>query len=654
MADKKVTIGTGTAFGTKPGEPPDLMMPLSGIVADLSDVYSFSNSEIYEWLGFVSPSTTGGLLGGGGGGGDGIKRLPQKVQTAQRYYPGENVFYSYGPGLNVLHVKDLVFNDPAKVYTDLAEAYENVFKGLAMIDLHGSTQVVDPKGRPKKLVESVKVLRLPPLGMTKSYGYNSMPMADLTFAAIAAAFHNLSEDDKNRIWPGGSPDDLRNWRIEICPAACDEDVRSWQNIWMDRSKAATQLPELGPNGGEFPKQGYGNPYKWIRTSKDETDRSTRRAGALLTLRAADAGGYRIDEGASAADPVATKQKPPSPHAVSRQTSSSRSLTTVNLSEVKYMIDNTVLIYGDGTDGTGRPRSLQEFQISQSRPRAGILVPAESHMLVLDVAEELARVGRKVAVVSAASAYHAGGGMMTGGRHALEEATCMQSTLYRSLEKGIQLAKADNIHTPDWVRDGDKFHMHLPEKGVLLSPSVEVFRGGSDAGYRFKPEKVTLQAVVSMAMPNRNRHVRDSPLDAPRDLRDYENLVRSKLEATIHAGAYAGADTFVIPDVGCGVFQNDPRIVGRLLGEVLRTQGSYFEEIILTGKEEFMQSCFQAAGQEERWKQHKKSKASPNPRGGGAVPQPAPVGRSGEEPFPSERESRDAHSSAPPYNPPFGR
>ena len=56
----------------------------------------------------------------------------------------------------------------------------------------------------------------------------------------------------------------------------------------------------------------------------------------------------------------------------------------------------------------------------------------------------------------------------------------------------------------------------------------------------------------------------------------------------------------------GVFQNDPRIVGRLLGEVLRTQGSYFEEIILTGKEEFMQSCFQAAGQEERWKQHKKS------------------------------------------------
>ena len=48
----------------------------------------------------------------------------------------------------------------------------------------------------------------------------------------------------------------------------------------------------------------------------------------------------------------------------------------------------------------------------------------------------------VQVVSAASAYHAGGGMMTGGRHALEEATCMQSTLYRSLEKGIQLAKDD--------------------------------------------------------------------------------------------------------------------------------------------------------------------------------------------------------------------
>ena len=49
-------------------------------------------------------------------------------------------------------------------------------------------------------------------------------------------------------------------------------------------------------------------------------------------------------------------------------------------------------------------------------------------MVLDVGEKLARQGMKVAVVNAASAYHAGGGFSTGGRHALEEATCMQTTL----------------------------------------------------------------------------------------------------------------------------------------------------------------------------------------------------------------------------------
>ena len=42
----------------------------------------------------------------------------------------------------------------------------------------------------------------------------------------------------------------------------------------------------------------------------------------------------------------------------------------------------------------------------------------------------------VQVVSAASAYHAGGGMMTGGRHALEEATCMQSTARNEDDRGV--------------------------------------------------------------------------------------------------------------------------------------------------------------------------------------------------------------------------
>eukprot|EP00438_Fugacium_kawagutii_P017302 Skav213699 [mRNA] locus=scaffold491:715924:719131:- [translate_table: standard] len=66
--------------------------------------------------------------------------------------------------------------------------------------------------------------------------------------------------------------------------------------------------------------------------------------------------------------------------------------------------------------------------------------------VLDVAVGCAMKGapwaksEKVVAVNAASAYHAGGGFMTGGRHALEEAMCVQSSLYESLEKGMHLAE----------------------------------------------------------------------------------------------------------------------------------------------------------------------------------------------------------------------
>ena len=96
--------------------------------------------------------------------------------------------------------------------------------------------------------------------------------------------------------------------------------------------------------------------------------------------------------------------------------------------------------------------------------------------VLAVATKLARKGEKVAAVNAASAYHAGGGFTTGGRHALEEAMCMQSSLFLSLQKGMRLAEAAETSAPSWVkpkvqRDGSKWVPHLPDDGVLLSPKA---------------------------------------------------------------------------------------------------------------------------------------------------------------------------------------
>lgn len=141
-------------------------------------------------------------------------------------------------------------------------------------------------------------------------------------------------------------------------------------------------------------------------------------------------------------------------------------------------------------------------------------------------------------VNAASAYHAGGGFLTGGRHALEEAMCVQSSLYESLEQGISLAEDAQIlclnlglpngcvfvpchvpcasgtffcacvctlrlKVPSWARpparrDGSPWVLHLPDDGVLLSPMVEVFRDGTMHGYGFRETATVLTAVVPPA------------------------------------------------------------------------------------------------------------------------------------------------------------
>ena len=75
--------------------------------------------------------------------------------------------------------------------------------------------------------------------------------------------------------------------------------------------------------------------------------------------------------------------------------------------------------------------------------------------------------------------------------------------------------------------------HIPETGCIISPDVEIFRGGTDLGYPFLPKVVRLP-IISVAMPNRNSQVRDAPVDAPQDLRIYRELVFQKFETMLNA------------------------------------------------------------------------------------------------------------------------
>ncbi|CAE8710479.1 unnamed protein product, partial [Polarella glacialis] len=128
--------------------------------------------------------------------------------------------------------------------------------------------------------------------------------------------------------------------------------------------------------------------------------------------------------------------------------------------------------------------------------------------------------------------------------------------------------------------------------VVVSPLVEIFRSGYTEGYAFLPESTVLCGVVSVAMYNKNPQVKDSPVDAPPDIKVYREGVRQKFRALIAGALDTGADVLVCPDIGCGVFENDPLVVGALFGEVLREDcfRGRLREVVLTGQFSFAEAA----------------------------------------------------------------
>merc|ERR1712139_700674 len=131
--------------------------------------------------------------------------------------------------------------------------------------------------------------------------------------------------------------------------------------------------------------------------------------------------------------------------------------------------------------------------------------------------------------------------------------CVQSTPYSSLLKAARLAEDAKVVAPAWVRPAQKRYgtdwlQHIPDDGVVLSPCVEVFRGGTNDGYPFENEAVALEAVISVAMPNCNTGMSDSPVDAHPESFEYQNQLRRKWRAVFTAASrYTYADTLVVPD-----------------------------------------------------------------------------------------------------------
>mmetsp|Transcript_10387 Transcript_10387/g.18643 ORF Transcript_10387/g.18643 Transcript_10387/m.18643 type:complete len:674 (+) Transcript_10387:70-2091(+) len=308
-----------------------------------------------------------------------------------------------------------------------------------------------------------------------------------------------------------------------------------------------QLPKL--NGS----------WEWMRLGNDDVHRMTRQDAGELLRESFIKGGFcwKLSDG---------------------------EVQAVKFKSVKQMLQGTRII----SMGIGLPALPKD-------PEYNLEVEYGQGISCIEKAETLAlqKPPMRPATINAASAFHAGGGFTTGGRHALEEAFCSQSTLYLSLEKAMaqfEVGVQKGIYRKD---DFPGYHRHIPVDGCILSPNVEIFRGGTDQGYQAWTTTTPLAAVVSVAMYNKNSRVRDAPVDAPTDSQEYEKGVTGKFTAMLHAAALSGADCIIIPDVGCGVFQNDPTLCGRLLGQALHHYRTRFKRAVFTGNEKFFTAASQS-------------------------------------------------------------
>jgi uncharacterized protein (TIGR02452 family) len=338
--------------------------------------------------------------------------------------------------------------------------------------------------------------------------------------------------------PPNNQEVLKTCSVEICIFQKKE-VKVYESVLEEKKASLTGKPKLDKDFGCLSKK-HGD-FSWIRMKNGPADRFERLDAFLMTEQATCCRGYILPNG-----------------------------KVVNLNAIDELLK-----------GTRIRRATDKLQVA-SMTGSRLNVQGDEAATVMDIAMRCHSEGKAVVAVSAASAYQPGGGVLKGSRHAMEETWCMMSTLLRSI-----LSKKDH-----------EAETHIPTDGCIVSPAVEIFRSTSAEGYRFLETPVKLAGVVNMAMFNMNPRMNDAPQDAPRDFQKYCEQVKKKCAALIGGAAELGAEVFVTPDIGCGVFENDPKIVGALLGEALAEMPGHFSEVWITGKHDFFEAAIKAASGEK--------------------------------------------------------
>ncbi|MEK7340209.1 MAG: TIGR02452 family protein, partial [Verrucomicrobiota bacterium] len=171
---------------------------------------------------------------------------------------------------------------------------------------------------------------------------------------------------------------------------------------------------------------------------------------------------------------------------------------------------------------------------------------------IDVALELKNEGYNPVAMNMANENHPGGGAERG-------AAAQEESLFRRSNYHESLCLTENPHLKNQMSNG----YHIPEKGVIYSPNVQVFRASEKEGFAFMaPETISFIAVAAYNLGSLRNKI-DPHSQA------YAIGMKEKIKSFLRVAYFRGHDAVVLGALGCGAFGNDPTTIAQFFKEVLQ-------------------------------------------------------------------------------------
>ena len=174
---------------------------------------------------------------------------------------------------------------------------------------------------------------------------------------------------------------------------------------------------------------------------------------------------------------------------------------------------------------------------------------------VSTAYEYATGGATVAMLNFADAL-VPGGLVLAGEVTQEENICRCTNLYESLISPLPLARYYN-------RNNQMLNIYPHYTNALIySPDVLIFKDDMDY-HEISP--VTADVITC-------------PAPAGGDSKQMAGLLKERIRGIIKAATLREVDVLILGAWGCGAFGQDPAVIGKLFGEVLKNYNGYFRII----------------------------------------------------------------------------